>query len=264
MNLEDRVGAQDEAAAALFAAARAYRAPVRARRRALRALGLPVGFSLLASSSAQAAGALLSTKGWIALVLATAGAIGGAIGLATPPRTPAPRSAHEQAPTPRARAKARPAPAQTPAPAQAARPTPTLALAQTSTPIRTPPPRATRARVTLDGPPAAPRGGPDLSSLRAELALIADARTRLRAGDAGGALGVLDGYASRFPEGAMTEEVDLLTLRALVAAGDRSRARRLGEAFLARHPASPLAGAVRARLDSLSASGPEQQEGDQQ
>jgi hypothetical protein len=78
----DRLGHEDDAAAALFAAARAYRPPARARRRTLRALGLPVGLSLLASALAQAAQALAPLKVWIlAGTVATAGAAGGVVHL---------------------------------------------------------------------------------------------------------------------------------------------------------------------------------------
>ena len=58
---------------------------------------------------------------------------------------------------------------------------------------------------------------------------------------------------------ALVEEVELLRMRALIAAGDGARARALGEAFLARRAESPLAGAVRALLGFPN---PRGQEGD--
>ena len=96
------------------------------------------------------------------------------------------------------------------------------------------------------GPLEPPPVEESVSALRAELRLIGEARGDLRAGDARGALLALDEHARRFPAGAMVEEVALLRMRALVAAGDGRRARDLGGEFLARRPSSPLAGAVRA------------------
>lgn len=75
-----RLGSEDPAMAALFEAARDYRPPARARRRLLRALGLPIGLSLVTSAVVHAAQALAPFKGWIvagAVVAASAG--GGAV-----------------------------------------------------------------------------------------------------------------------------------------------------------------------------------------
>ncbi|HEY8925682.1 MAG TPA: hypothetical protein VIU64_14945, partial [Polyangia bacterium] len=75
---DDRVGNRDVEAARLFAAARAFRPSSRARRRTLRALGLPVGLSLVGSSLAHAAHVLTaSLKGWgmVAGLLGAAGSV---------------------------------------------------------------------------------------------------------------------------------------------------------------------------------------------
>lgn len=80
MNLDRRLGNQDADAATLFAAARSFRPSARGRRRALRALGLPIGLSLFGSGLAHAASLLASSiKGWglVAGVVATVGAAGG-------------------------------------------------------------------------------------------------------------------------------------------------------------------------------------------
>ena len=82
---DDRVGSRDVEAAKLFAAARAFRPSPRARRRTLRALGLPVGLSLVGSSLAHAAHVLTaSLKGW-GMVAGLLGAAGGVAYVASAP-----------------------------------------------------------------------------------------------------------------------------------------------------------------------------------
>lgn len=292
MNLEDRVGFQDEAAAALFAAARAYRPARSARRRALRALGLPVGLSLLASGAAQGAMALLSAKGVVVLaVVAAAGAgavaVGGAALVGARGHRPVGQGTRELALT----RAAMPAPARTvvvvpavvveelgsatDANATTNRTTTATTSTSRSTTVSA---LAARSRSPVGGTGVAAKRGVAMqagqkplaavepppmedsgSALQAELRLIGAARGALRAGDAGAALRVLDEHARRFPAGAMVEEVALLRMRALVAAGDSAPARALGESFLARCPHSPLAGAVRALLGFSNSRG---QEGD--
>lgn len=73
---------------------------------------------------------------------------------------------------------------------------------------------------------------------------IADARTRLRAGDARGALTALDGLRREFPAGVLIQERDALTIEALLALGERARAKLLAAEFLARYPTSPHRAAV--------------------
>jgi hypothetical protein len=296
MNLEDRVGFQDEAAAALFAAARAYRPARSARRRALRALGLPVGISLLVSSAAQGAMALLSAKGVVVLaVVAVAGAgavaVGGAArfgaqgqrGGAKAVRgalAAADREADWAASGVRAGFAAASTNASTSTStsastnASASANTTTTRFAARSMSRSTVMPRArslagvgegvvARRVVAMQGPvPLVLQPPPmeeQVSALQAQLRLIGAARGALRAGDSGGALRALDEHARRFPAGALAEEVALLRMRALLAAGEGAGARAVGESFLARRPHSPLAGAVRALLGFPNPSG---QQGD--
>lgn len=83
---DDRWGSRDVDAARLFAAARAFRPSARARRRTLRALGLPVGLSLVGSGLAHAAHLITgSLKAWgmVAGVLGAVGAAGGVAYVAT-------------------------------------------------------------------------------------------------------------------------------------------------------------------------------------
>lgn len=345
----DRVGRRDLDAAELFAAARAFRPSARARRRTLRALGLPVGLSLVGTSMAHAAHLLTaSLKGWGMV----AGIVGAAGGLAYVASAPAPASSRSQraqhgqnawhdasraAATPSAAGIPTPAPVPLPSALEApawpaaadAAPRPVVArladeprvlddvpvlpkpARRSSTRPRSrtlpsdapspgapssdgspPPPVSSVAgsaeRSTggvalteppplvpeispraLGGPafrPAAPSTGPAAvpwpspprtatsparSPLQGELAIVSEARSLLRAGDARAARAVLDRHARAHPGGALTEEVELLRVRAFMAEGDAPGARAAGETFLQRHPASPLAARVRSLLDDL-------------
>jgi hypothetical protein len=87
-----------------------------------------------------------------------------------------------------------------------------------------------------------------VNHLAEETALLASANAELRRGDARRALALLDDYDRRYPAGVLREEV--LATRVIARcqqgqAGASSAARRAASAFLARHPASPLASRVR-------------------
>jgi hypothetical protein len=86
------------------------------------------------------------------------------------------------------------------------------------------------------------------TSFDEELALVEVARAHLGGGDAVACLRSLDDYERRFQHGLFGPEVLVMRIEALVALGDRGRARELGEAFLAKDPASPHAGRVRSIL----------------
>jgi len=122
-----RLGSEDPQAAALFAAARAYRPPARARRRILRALGIPVGLSLLSSALAHAAQALAPFKGWIVAGTIAAASAGGGVAYlserAAAPRTLATADGARAARSKRPRAAAGPVPAAS-APVAAVEPPP--------------------------------------------------------------------------------------------------------------------------------------------
>jgi len=74
------------------------------------------------------------------------------------------------------------------------------------------------------------------------------ARAALQAGDARRALVQLDAIAVDFPSGVLVQERDALRIEALLAIGERARARELARQFLARHPRSPHAAAVERAL----------------
>jgi hypothetical protein len=71
------------------------------------------------------------------------------------------------------------------------------------------------------------------------------ARSFLRGGHAAQALAALDALRRELPNGELGQEREALTIEALQALGRSEEARRRGEAFLARYPASPHAAGVR-------------------
>jgi hypothetical protein len=85
--------------------------------------------------------------------------------------------------------------------------------------------------------------------LAEETALLAASNAELRRGDARRALSLLDDYDRRYPSGVLREEVLATRVIARCQLGSDGAARRAADAFLARHPASPLAPRVRASCD---------------
>jgi hypothetical protein len=274
-----RLGSDDPIAAALFEAARTYRPPVRLRRGTMRALGVPVGLSLLGSALAHAAQAAAPFKAWIvAGVLTAATAGGGALYVSQRLAAPEPAVTAEVARPPVARPRPRPAAA--PAPVAATAPLPAVLPAATAPParprrlaLRAPapptlpaPPVAPEPPAAVEPPPVAPAPLPPRptgtaplpmpmlppaapaprSTLDAELALIETARSQL--GAPRRALATLDEYGLAFPRGALGEEAEILRLSALAAAGARQEAAARAAAFLAAHPQSPLAARARTFL----------------
>lgn len=83
------------------------------------------------------------------------------------------------------------------------------------------------------------------SSMKAELALLEQARTQLTSGSSSGALVVLRRYAERYPRGMLGLEAQVLRVEALAAAGRTSEAARLAERVLAHNPKSVVAARLR-------------------
>lgn len=96
--------------------------------------------------------------------------------------------------------------------------------------------------------PPAVVAAPSVSTLRAELASLEEARSALAAREPARALSLLDRYAAQFPEGAMAPEETMLRIEALVMTGDSQAAKRFADAFLASHPDGPYAARVRSLL----------------
>jgi hypothetical protein len=77
-----------------------------------------------------------------------------------------------------------------------------------------------------------------------DLALLERARSAFATGDTPGTLQLLRQHQQRFPSSMLQQEREALTIRALVAAGRRSEAKRRAEAFAKSYPRSALRGSV--------------------
>jgi hypothetical protein len=99
---------------------------------------------------------------------------------------------------------------------------------------------------------ASPKRAPDSSridSLAAESALLAEARSRLRAGDPSGAEELLAKMQSRFPRGVLRQEREVLAIEVLTARGQTEAAKDRARAFVRAHPKSPHSEKLRRVLD---------------
>jgi hypothetical protein len=77
-------------------------------------------------------------------------------------------------------------------------------------------------------------------ALGAEQALLDPARAALARGDGVAALARLDVHERRFPTGALSQEREAMSIRALVLTGRRDRAVARAASFRARYPDSLL------------------------
>ncbi len=124
-------------------------------------------------------------------------------------------------------------------------------------PVR-PRPRATPAGGGTRPPPSAeapvampervpPASGPAnvADALREERALLASARDALRRHDGRAALATLRMAETRFPDGILAQEREVLAIEALAQSGDRDAASRRAHGFLKAYPSSPHASHVR-------------------
>lgn len=102
----------------------------------------------------------------------------------------------------------------------------------------------------MSAPPiVVPSARPDATGTRdADLAvertLIERARSAMVRGNPQDALAATREHAQRFPSGRFAEERDFITIRALAASGDKTRARAAADAFRSHHPQSLLLPAV--------------------
>lgn len=130
--------------------------------------------------------------------------------------------------------------------AAAPRTTPETPVVSASADERAP----TRRRSMRDGdrvPASASEDPPstEVDELRAELALIREARQALHAERPEGALEVLDAHMRAFPDGQMREDREVLRIEALCAAGKAPQARAEVRLFLRAFPGSAHAQRVR-------------------
>ena len=95
---------------------------------------------------------------------------------------------------------------------------------------------------------AAPAFAPapsSLADLTPELSALDSARAAASAGDATRALGELDGYAKKFPDGRLAQEAAYLRMQALEQRGDGAGAHAVARELLLRWPESPHAAHAR-------------------
>jgi hypothetical protein len=209
------------------------------------------------------AGTALMTK-IVAVVLVAGAVAGGATAIvrrerpesaerpgtsAAVPSAHSPATAEPARPIPAPRINLAPAPeprtASSPSSAQAPQePRQSAALAATQLAVQPLPAPASPAAPSVTTM-AAP------SSLDSEIALLRDAHAALRGGDAPHALALLDAHDHLYPMGALSEDTAAERIYALCALGRVAEARELAERFIAAHPASPHASAVRASCGSF-------------
>lgn len=88
------------------------------------------------------------------------------------------------------------------------------------------------------------------STFREELALVQSARASLKGGETESCLRTLDHYDRRY-HGVFVDEVAVIRIEALLARGERDRARTTAESFLAKHPDSPYENRIRSLLSKI-------------
>jgi hypothetical protein len=80
--------------------------------------------------------------------------------------------------------------------------------------------------------------------LEHELRLLEQARTKLSEGQPAGTLELLRRHRAQYPQSALEQEREALSVRALMAAGRRAEAQKQAAAFVQRYPGSVLRGSV--------------------
>ncbi|HTA20985.1 MAG TPA: hypothetical protein VK989_16945 [Polyangia bacterium] len=123
--------------------------------------------------------------------------------------------------------------------------------------MRTTPVHHERVAVATEAPPLAGEQHADDvvradGALTAEQALLDPARAALARGDGRDALAHLELHERRFPGGALAQEREAMTIRALGLVGDRSLARARASTFRARYPDSLLWPMIQATLATLA------------
>ncbi|MDC0680623.1 tetratricopeptide repeat protein [Sorangium atrum] len=85
--------------------------------------------------------------------------------------------------------------------------------------------------------------------LRAESALLTEARAKLRSGDVAGATALLERLRAQFPNGVLRQEREVLAIDVLAARGNTQEAKRRAQAFVKQYPKSPHSAKLRRLLD---------------
>jgi hypothetical protein len=130
--------------------------------------------------------------------------------------------------------------------ASAAPPSPSDSAAQSATTDPTPSPPNSVPVGALSSASAVRDASPveSKSALREESLAVLEIRRTLRAGDASGALRLLEQARQRFPRGALSQEREALGIEALAKSGAHDAAAHQADAFLRAHPKSPYAADV--------------------
>ena len=119
-----------------------------------------------------------------------------------------------------------------------------LAPVKVAAPVRAVPQGRLLASASSVAPASAVAPAP-IDTLTDEAALLRSAHAALSRGDTATANSRLDDHASRFPNGALAEERSAARVHTLCAQGRAAEARTAAGAFVAAHPRSSLAPAVR-------------------
>lgn len=98
---------------------------------------------------------------------------------------------------------------------------------------------AARYAALLSEPERAASSDPS-DELARELAMVDQARSALRSGNAAAALELVARYERTFKRQRFAPEASAIRIEALIAQGRRAEAARLARAFMARHPGHPL------------------------
>lgn len=221
-----------------------------ARKRTLTALGVAAATATVLPKAAAASGLASSSKAlvtaaWLKWTLAATAAIGCAGGAVLFTR------AISEAPATTAQA---PSIATSPnLTTQAPLPTPAAATqAQEAVVPETPSVSANALPPARTGRRAHPSLKDDAheDSLQAELRSLDLARSAALEGRPREAVSLVDDYLAHRPNGVLSDEAEVIRLRALAAMGDTARVHRDGRDFLAKHPHSPHAARVRALIDA--------------
>ncbi len=100
-------------------------------------------------------------------------------------------------------------------------------------------PSPSAASTTTESGPSA-ETAPRRATVADEITALDGARSLLARGNGAGALDALRDYHRAFPAGVLAQEASVLEIESLASAGQRDRARTLGDRFVAEHPQSPL------------------------
>ncbi|XXT20743.1 tetratricopeptide repeat protein [Sorangium sp. So ce429] len=142
-----------------------------------------------------------------------------------------------------------PAPPRAAGPEQAPAVAPQAPVAAAREPAAPPEPRP---EVSTEGEPSRKPSGPKPTGtdlLRAESALLMEARAELRSGDVAAAAALLERLRVQFPKGVLQQEREVLAIDVLAARGDVQDAKRRAQAFVKQYPRSPHSAKLKRLLD---------------